>query len=83
MPTVNFHDFKQLLDEHEEMMQFVLQEEMVKTKLFPDFTGTVKSLGAWGGDFVLVASSLEESEVRDYFTNKSYNTIIPYHEMVL
>ena len=79
----DFHDFKQLLDEHEELMQFVLQEEMVKTKLFPDFTGTVKSLGAWGGDFVLVASSMEEVEVRDYFEKKQYNTIIPYHEMVL
>ncbi len=79
----DFHDFKQLLDEHEEMMQFVLQEEMVKTKLFPDFKGSVKSLGAWGGDFVLAASSMEEVEVRDYFSNKQYNTIIPYHEMVL
>ncbi len=79
----DFHDFKQLLDEHEEMMQFVLQEEMVKTKLFPDFTGSVKSLGAWGGDFVMVASSMEEADILNYFFKKQYNTIIPYLDMVI
>ena len=79
----DFHDFKQLLEEHEEMMQFVLQEEMVKTKLFPDFNGTIKSLGAWGGDFVMVVSDMEEGDLRKYFKEKGLNTIIPYLEMVL
>ena len=78
-----FDDFIQLLDEHEEMMQFVLQQEKVKTKLFPDFSGAVKSLGAWGGDFVMAASNDDPEETRKYFSAKGYSTIFAYNELAL
>ncbi|MBK9455238.1 MAG: hypothetical protein IPO24_06465 [Bacteroidetes bacterium] len=73
----------QLLDEHEEVMQYVLQEEKVKTKMFSDFNGVVKSLGAWGGDFVLAASAMDSAAITAYFKSKGLNTIIPYEQMVL
>ncbi|MFI5171042.1 MAG: GYDIA family GHMP kinase [Chitinophagales bacterium] len=79
----DFDDFMQLLDEHEEMMQYVLQEEKVKTKLFPDFNGAVKSLGAWGGDFVLAASNSEPEDIISYFSVKGYNTILNYNSLIL
>lgn len=79
----DFNDFMQLLDEHEEVMQYVLQEEKVKTRLFNDFNGVVKSLGAWGGDFVLVASEMEPEAMRAYFKSKGLNTIIDYPNMIL
>lgn len=78
-----FPDFIQLLGEHEELMQFVLQEEKVQTKLFSDFNGVVKSLGAWGGDFVLAASEMDPAEITNYFKEKNYQTILNYSEMVL
>jgi mevalonate kinase len=79
----DFNDFMQLLDEHEEVMQYVLQEEKVKTKMFSDFNGVVKSLGAWGGDFVLAASAMDSAAITAYFKSKGLNTIIPYEQMVL
>ena len=35
-------------------MSELLDTKTIKELLFPDFSGTIKSLGAWGGDFVLV-----------------------------
>ena len=48
--------------------------------LFPDFDGVIKSLGAWGGDFVMVISNENPT---DYFMEKGYETVIPYEEMIL
>lgn len=78
-----FPDFIQLILEHEELMQFVLQEERIQTKLFPDFNGVVKSLGAWGGDFVMAASEMDPDEIINYFKQKNYPTILNYSDMVL
>jgi len=54
---------------------------LVQDRLFPDFPGTVKSLGAWGGDFVLVASELAVSEVVNYFSDKGFRTILSWKDM--
>jgi hypothetical protein len=73
----------QLLDEHEELMQFVLQEEKTKTRLFPDFGGVIKSLGAWGGDFIMAAAEMDPNDMRAYFHKKNFATVIAYNDMVL
>ncbi len=80
---VNIEIFMELLAEHEAIMKNVLDRGTIKELLFPDFEGVVKSLGAWGGDFVLAVSSLGEGYVRDYFSRKSLLTIIPYSSIVL
>lgn len=74
------HDFAAAIGEHEAVMCKVLETPTVKTKLFPDFGGTLKSLGAWGGDFILAVS---ENDPTDYFTQRGFKTIIPYKEMIL
>ncbi|AWA31401.1 GHMP kinase [Flavobacterium magnum] len=73
-------DFAELLEKHEATMGDVLDMTPVKHLLFPDFNGTVKSLGAWGGDFVLAISS---EDPKTYFAGKGYTTVIPYLDMVL
>ncbi len=73
-------DFQAALQLHEIILSGVLQEPTVKELLFQDFPGCVKSLGAWGGDFVLVAS---KSNPTHYFEERGYKTIIPYREMIL
>lgn len=78
--TTDFNRFCDLLDEHSKVMSKALQLETVKDSLFPDFKGTLKSLGAWGGDFILAATN-ENPE--DYFKSKGYNIIIPYSQMIL
>lgn len=76
---VSFESFCDLIKEHESLMSAVLEQETVKQRLFADFDGEVKSLGAWGGDFVLVASKENPST---YFETKGYTTIVPYKKMI-
>ena len=71
--------FSELLENHEIIMSNVLEMQTVKEALFPDFKGVVKSLGAWGGDFVLVVS---EENPLPYFQKRGYNTIISYSHMI-
>ena len=80
LDATNSIDFAKELEEHETMLSEILETKTVKELLFPDFSGTIKSLGAWGGDFVLVVS---KDNPTDYFKEKGYETIIPYNEMIL
>lgn len=73
-------DFALLMEKHEAIMSDVLETETVKERLFPDFKGIVKSLGAWGGDFVMVIS---KHDPKDYFIERGYTTILSFEEMVL
>lgn len=72
--------FAKALEKHEKELSFILETKTVKESLFLDFEGTIKSLGAWGGDFVLVISKENPSP---YFIAKGFETIIPYNEMIL
>lgn len=74
-------DFNNLIEEHETITADFLQQSPVKKQLFPDYNGAVKSLGAWGGDFVLVTGNYPESKA--YFESKGYATIIPYKDFIL
>lgn len=76
----NLSDFEKLLIEHEHIISRITKEKPVKELLFNDFNGSVKSLGAWGGDFVLVAS---KENPKNYFKQKGFATIIDYEDMVL
>ncbi|WP_116106820.1 GYDIA family GHMP kinase [Lewinella sp. IMCC34191] len=72
-----------LLEEHEQLIGETLGLSPVKDLLFADFDGTVKSLGAWGGDFVWVLSERPATWVRDYFNERGYPTVIAYNDMLL
>lgn len=72
--------FSDLLQKHEILLSDILEVQTVQERLFPDFNGTIKSLGAWGGDFVLAVSNENPTA---YFEKKGFKTILPYTEMVL
>jgi mevalonate kinase len=72
--------FALLLEKHEAILSNLLETITIKEQLFPDFKGIIKSLGAWGGDFVLVISKENPTK---YFKSKGYETVIPYEEMIL
>ena len=72
--------FNALLVEHEEITAQFIGQTPVKKRLFDDFSGQLKSLGAWGGDFVLVSGN---SDSPAYFKSKGFATIIPYNKMIL
>ena len=73
--------FSKLLSEHEAVLSSYLRLPTVKDSLFKDFSGTIKSLGAWGGDFVLAIG--EESYIKEYFISKGMQTILPFAQMIL
>ena len=72
--------FQSLMVQHETTIAKITKQKPVKEHLFKDFDGAIKSLGAWGGDFVLVAS---KNNPTNYFIEKCYVTIIPYSKMAL
>jgi mevalonate kinase len=73
-------EFAHALENHEIHLSDILELQTIKEKAFPDFDGVVKSLGAWGGDFVMVVSK-ENPKV--YFNSRGYETILSYDEMIL
>lgn len=73
-------EFAIALGKHEAQMSTILEMQTIKESLFSDFNGVIKSLGAWGGDFVLAISA--ENPV-GYFNEKGYGTVIPYRDMIL
>ena len=74
------NEFEKILDEHERFVAKILGLVPIKEKQFPDFPGTIKSLGAWGGDFILATG---DNSTPDYFKNKGYTVVIGYNEMML
>ena len=73
-------DFETVLREHENNLSAILETPTVQAQLFPDFEGTIKSLGAWGGDFVLATSKTNPTA---YFNIRGFETVIPFREMIL
>lgn len=75
-------EFENICKQHEYILSSVLQFEPIKEQLFQMYQGgIVKSLGAWGGDFVMVTAK-NESDL-EYFQNKGYNTIVKFQELLL
>ena len=69
--------FEDLLDEHEAITGQYIQSETVKSKYFSDYEGSVKSLGAWGGDFILATR-----KNKNYFLDKGFDTILSFSEII-
>ncbi|MGB0395818.1 MAG: GYDIA family GHMP kinase [Flavobacteriaceae bacterium] len=73
-------EFERLINEHESFISNILGVVPVKEKLFPDFQGAIKSLGAWGGDFILATG---DKDTPGYFKNKGFKVVMAYKEMLL
>lgn len=72
--------FAMALAQHEIALSNILELPTVKETLFHDFDGVIKSLGAWGGDFVL---SISKENPTDYFKDRGFEIVIPYQDMIL
>ncbi len=67
------------MNDHENLMAPALQLPKVKDLLFPDFNGSIKSMGAWGGDFVMALGE----NAPDYFKDKGYPTVFTLNELIV
>lgn len=80
LKTDSVTEFELLMNLHEEMISNTLGFEKAKDLYFSDYGGSIKSLGAWGGDFVMITSV---PGFEEYFRSKGFETIIPFDRMVL
>ncbi|MGB0452837.1 MAG: GYDIA family GHMP kinase, partial [Bacteriovoracaceae bacterium] len=81
---LNINDEKQFMEwvlAHESFLSELLERESVNNK-FSDFNGVIKSLGAWGGDFVLVCSSDSPETVKEYFQSRGFKDIFRYDQII-
>lgn len=73
-------DFEKVLKEHEILLSKVLDLEPIQKIYFKDYFGQVKSLGAWGGDFILATGN---EDTPAYFKQKGYYSILKFEEIIL
>jgi len=73
--------FESLLLEHEYRLAEAINLERAQTLYFADYPGVIKSLGAWGGDFVLATSPWPEPETREWFVLHGFDTVLGWDEL--
>ncbi len=80
----NLPDFEKLIAEHENLVGSSLQLPRAKTLYFADFAGEIKSLGAWGGDFVLATNPFDDAAgLKNYFSKKGLETVIKCADLLM
>ena len=72
-------DFQQAMQDHEAIIGNLIEQTPVQQSRFSDYDGVVKSLGAWGGDFVLACGPTNST---DYFSKKGYTSILPFEKII-
>jgi len=76
----NLKNFEKLLKEHEQIVSKTIKLQPVQELHFLDYFGQIKSLGAWGGDFILATGN---DDTINYFNKKGFETVIPYQDLIL
>jgi mevalonate kinase len=73
-------ELEKVIDEHENLISSHLGLEKIKDQIFEGYPGSIKSLGGWGGDFVLVTRLAANKKL---LRNLGFKTIFPFKTMVL
>lgn len=72
-------EFEALMSLHEVRISEIIGLPTIKEQLFSDAPVFIKSLGAWGGDFIL---SRRFPSYNAYFSERGFSTIFDYSELV-
>jgi len=72
--------FHKTVQRHEAIISSLIGVQPVQEYLFPDYSGVIKSLGGWGGDFMMCTGGKDE---RNYFKNCGYEVILEWDEVIL
>ena len=75
----DLEDFSELMNFHEEKLSDFLGLETVKKTCFPNCPVFVKSLGAWGGDFVM---SRKFQGYEEFFHGHGFHTFFGWNEII-
>lgn len=83
LETTSPDEFKSIIEEHEKLVAATIQLPSVKAARFSSFPGAVKSLGAWGGDFVMVLSPWKKDRTQSFFNDQGCRDVLSFDEMLL
>ncbi len=75
--------FNKALFNHEKIISDLIDIKPIQQEYFNDFEGQTKSLGAWGGDFILASSKNGQDYIDRYFKNKNLDTIFNYNDLII
>ena len=75
LTCTNLPSFELLLAEHETLIGEAIAITPVQQQYFGDYWGQIKSLGAWGGDFLLVTSNRSKKATQAYFQTKGLHEV--------
>lgn len=78
--TQSLEEFSRLMTLHENRLSNLIELPTVKQKFFADAPVFFKSLGAWGGDFVM---SQRFEGYENYLKNKGFSTFFSYVDLIL
>lgn len=74
-------EFRMAMESHEEELSGILGMEKIAST-FKDLPGSIKSLGAWGGDFVMIATELDGDTLKAYLVKKGIQVIYSYKDLI-
>jgi mevalonate kinase len=81
LQTDKIEVFEQQLDLSEDLISSIIETTKLKQRFFADYSYSIKSLGAWGGDFFM-ATYRDPETAKNYFENKGYNVFFTYQEFI-
>ena len=76
----DINSFSELINLHEKKLSQFLGLKTAKEIYFPDCPVFIKSLGAWGGDFIM---SRKFNGYQKYFKEKGFESIFTWQDLIL
>ncbi|MDW8273818.1 MAG: GYDIA family GHMP kinase [Chitinophagales bacterium] len=73
---------RQIIEEHETYVSEALGLPRIKDTLFSHLPVSAKSLGAWGGDFALLAFYESAALIKSRLLESGFDTILSWDEMI-
>jgi len=81
--STGLNELNAVIREHEDLVSSSLRLQTAKDLYFSDFWGEIKSLGAWGGDFVLATSPRTPQTTKTYFREKGFKVCLKFSDTIL
>lgn len=81
LQSKQIEDFEKEIDASEIMLASILGNPSLKVQKFADYPYSIKSLGAWGGDFFMATfRSLEKAQ--QYFKHNGFDLMFTYYDLI-
>lgn len=83
LSALELREFRKLMCDHEKIISGVLGIPPLSYKTLSDFSGDMKSLGAWGGDFIMLATDMPREYVVSWLRKKEMNVWFTYEDIAI